>query len=906
VSVRNFEALLNPRSVALIGASNRPASVGAVVMRNLLRAGFEGPVMPVNPKHAAVAGVLAYPDVASLPVAPDLAVVCTPPATLAALVRALVDVGARAVALLTAGLALARDEHGDPLEPRVLQEARRGGMRVLGPNSLGLLVPGIGLNASFAHADPQAGQLAFVSQSGAVCTAALEWARASAVGFSHFVSLGDAADVDAADLLDWLGADPNVRAILLYLESIGRPVDGSILPARKFLSAARAAARNKPVLVLKAGRREEGARAAFSHTGALAGVDDVCDAALCRAGLLRVDRIDELFDAAETLVRSRRLSGDRVAIVSNGGGLAVMATDSLIARGGRLAELAPDTLGRLDSALPATWSHGNPIDLIGDAPGGRYAAALDAVLGDPGVDAVLVLHAPTALASSNDAASAVAAAVRAHEPRPDVFASWLGREGAERAQRTLRAAGIAAYDTPDDAIAALSHLRAHRINQALLRETPASLPAEFAPRPDEARRAIDAALAAGSDRLSEPEAKAVLAAYGIPIVPTRIARDGAEAARLAAEIGFPVALKILSPDVVHKTDVGGVALDLETGAAVLAAAGAMEARLRACAPAARLAGFTVQAMARRPGAFELFAGLGSDAVFGPFVLFGHGGIAVEQIGDRAIALPPLNLNLARELIGRTRVARLLGGFRGVPPVDADALGLALVKLAQVAVDLPEVVELDVNPLLADAKGVLALDARIRIARPTELDRLAIRPYPRELEETTSLRNGRAVELRPIRPEDEPAHRAFFARLSPEDVRFRFFNLVREMPHSQLARYTQIDYDREMAFIATAPGPDGAAETLGVVRVVNSPSREAAEFAIQVRTDQKGQGLGHALLEKMVRYCRSRGIAELVGQVLPDNRAMLELAHALGFKSRFSAEDGTVEVRLALARASGGS
>ena len=917
--MRNLEALLAPRSVAVIGASNRPQRVGTVVMRNLLRGGFAGPVMPVNPKHAAVAGVLAYPDVASLPVAPDLAVICTPPATVPGLVRALGDAGARAAAVLTAGLSQSRDEGGRPLVERVLQEAGRHGLRVLGPNSLGLLVPGIGLNASFAHTDAQPGHLAFVSQSGAVCTTALDWARASAVGFSHFISLGDSADLDAADLLDWLGADPSVRAILLYLESIGRhgPVTpqpagsvaqpaGSVRPARKFLSAARAAARNKPVLVVKAGRYREGARAAFSHSGALAAADDVCDAALRRAGLLRVDRIDELFDAAETLVRSRRLAGDRVAIVSNGGGVAVLATDSVVAHGGRLAELAPDTIARLDAALPPTWSRGNPVDLIGDAPGERYAAALRAVLADPGVDAVLVLHAPTAIASSEEAAAAVAMICREGRPRqpagsvgPDLFASWLGRgDGAERARRTLRDAGIASYDTPDDAIAALSHLLAHRRNQALLLETPPSLPAEFAPRPEQARRVIGSALAAGRERLTEPESKSVLDAFGIPVVATRIARDAEEAEHLALEIGFPVALKILSPDVVHKTDVGGVALDLETRQAVRAAARAMAARLRARSASARLEGFTVQAMARRPAARELFAGLASDPVFGPVVLFGQGGIAVEQIGDRALALPPLNLNLARELVGRTHVAKLLAGYRDVPPADADALALALVQVSQIAIDLPEVVELDVNPLLAGPDGVLALDARIRIQSVAagQADRLAIRPYPRELEESVPLRDGRRVAMRPIRPEDEPAHQSFFARLSPEDVRFRFFNLVRAIPHSQMARYTQIDYDREMAFIATQTGPDGEPETLGVVRAVSDSDGARAEFAIEVRSDLKGQGLGHALLEKMIRYCRGRGIRELVGQVLPDNRAMLELAQSLGFKSRFSPEDGAVEVR----------
>jgi len=908
VSVRNLDVLLRPRSVAVFGASNTPASVGAVVMRNLLRGGFAGPVMPVNPRHQAVAGVLAYPDVKSLPVVPDLAVLATPPATVPGILGALADAGTRAAVVLTAGLGRATDARGRPLLDALDEAVGRRGFRVLGPNCLGLLVPGIGLNASFAHVDALPGDLAFVSQSGAICTAVLDWARESQVGFSCFASVGDTADVDVADLLDWFGADPATRAILLYLESVASQRAGSPRAARKFLSAARAAARNKPVLVLKAGRFAEGALAALSHTGALAGADDVFDAALRRAGMLRVERIDELFDAAETLVRSPRLRGNRMAILSNGGGLAVLATDTLVARGGRVAALAPGTIERLDAVLPPTWSRANPVDLIGDAPGERYEQALAIVLEDPGVDAVLVLHSPTAIASGEDAARAVVRVVRGlgerRPARPSVVTSWIGRTGAEPARRLLREAGIASYDTPDDAISACAHLLAFRRNQELLTETPASLP-ELAPRADEARALIAAALAEGRELLSEPEAKAVLAAYGIPVVATRVARDPEEAVRIANEIGYPVALKILSPDVTHKSDVGGVALDLDAPQGVLRAARHMEERLRSHQPAARLAGYTVQPMVRRPGAVELIAGIASDAIFGPVVLFGQGGTAVEVIGDRAVGLPPLNSNLARDLIARTRVARLLAGWRDHPPADADAVASALVQVAQIAADLPEVVELDVNPLLADARGVLALDARIRVqpAAGAGADRLPIRPYPKELEETIEIEGGTRVLVRPIRPEDEPAHHAFHQRLQPEDVRFRYFNLVREIPHSQMARFTQIDYDREMAFIAVvatdAGGPPAEGETLGDVRTVTDPDNERAEFAIVVRSDEKGRGLGYALLEKMIRYCRARGTREMVGQVLPDNRPMLELAHSLGFQSRFLPEDGAVEVRLPL-------
>ncbi|MEB2344585.1 MAG: bifunctional acetate--CoA ligase family protein/GNAT family N-acetyltransferase [Deltaproteobacteria bacterium] len=901
MSVRNLELLLRPRSIAVVGASNTAGSVGAVVMRNLLRGGFQGPVMPVHPRDQAVAGVLAYPDVKRLPVVPDLAVICTPPAAVPGIVAALADAGTRAAVVLTAGFGSTTDGSGRPLRAALDEAVGRRGFRLLGPNCLGLLVPGIGLDASFAHVGALPGELAFVSQSGAICTAVLDWAREARVGFSCFASVGDTADVDAADLLDWFGADPGTHAILLYLESLPGQQGGAPRAARKFLSAARAAARNKPVLVLKAGRSPASAQAALSHTGRLAGADEVFDAALRRAGMLRVDTIQELFDAAETLVRSPRLRGNRMAIVSNGGGLAVLATDTLVARGGTLAALAPATIERLDAVLPRTWSRANPVDLIGDADGARYERALGIVLEDPGVDVVLALHAPTAIASGEEAARAVARALGGLGARraalPSVVTSWVGH--AEAARRILREAGIASYESPDDAIAACAHLLAFRRNQELLAETPPSLPEDGALPGSDARRVIEAALAEGRELLSEAEAKAVLAAYRVPVVETRVARDAEQAVELAEAIGSPVALKILSPDVTHKSDVGGVALDLEGPGAVRRAAERMAERLRVLAPGAHLTGYTVQAMARRPGALELIAGIASDPIFGPVVLFGQGGTAVEVIADRAMALPPLNASLARELISRTRVSRLLAGWRQHPPADLDALAHALVQVAQIAVDLPEVVELDVNPLLADAAGVLALDARIRVRRAGAAAgaHLAIRPYPREQEETIALRDGAQVLLRPIRPEDEPAHHAFHDQLEPEDIRFRFFNLVRKLPHSQMARFTQIDYDREMAFLALPA--TGAPGTLGVVRTITDPDNEHAEFAIVVRSDQKGRGLGRALLEKMIRYCRARGTGELVGQVLPDNRAMLELAHALGFRSRFLPEDGAVEVRLAL-------
>lgn len=892
MSVRHLDALFNPASIALIGASTQPTSLGLVVMRNLLRGGFQGPIMPVNPKYAAVAGVLAYRDVASLPVTPDLALICTPPESVAELIAELGERGTRAAIVLTAARWASTDLDRSAFQKALLRAARPHTVRILGPNCLGLLIPGVGLNASFSHLDALPGQIAFVSQSGALCTSVLDWARANGIGFSHFVSLGDSIDVDFGDVLDYLGSEPATRAILLYIEAISG--------ARKFMSAARAAARNKPILYIKAGRVAEGLQAAASHTGALGGADDISYAAFRRTGMLRVYEIDELFDAVETLGRARPWVGERLCILTNGGGPGVMATDSLISQGGQLATLSEETIQELDKVLPPTWSRGNPIDIIGDASCERYAAALKVLRQDPGVDALLVMHSPTGIVSGEEAARTVIREVR--DLHRNVLTSWLGAtEPVLRARRLFADAGIPTYETPGQAVRAFLYIVRYRRNQAMLMQTPASTTAEFTPLAQMARLVIEEALSAGRTMLTEPEAKAVLAAYGVPVVETYIVGNTEDAVRVAAKLGLPVALKILSPDVTHKSDVGGVALDLETLKAVEEAAEAMKARLKSLLPTARLAGFTVQKMARRPNAHELLIGVATDPTFGPYLVFGQGGKAVEVINDFALGLPPLNMNLAAELIARTRVAKLLQGYRDLPPADLAALRLTLLQVSQLIIDMPEITELDINPLLADEKGVLALDARIVLtpARDGRSPRLAIRPYPRELEEWTTSTTGRKVLLRPIRPEDEGAHQAFFARLTPEDIRFRFFGLVRQIPHTEMARFTQIDFDREMAFIATAADEKGQPETLGVVRAVADPDQQRSEFAIIVRSDMKGLGLGQMLLEKMIRYCRQRGYREMVGEVLRENRPMLALAHRLGFASRVLPDGGTVEVKLAL-------
>jgi acetyltransferase len=892
MTIRNLDRLLHPASLAVIGASDRPSSVGAVVMKNLADGGFAGTVMPVNPKHDVVAGLRSYADIADLPVAPDLAVICTPPDSVPGIIDALGRRGTRAAIVITAGLTRTKLADGRSLQQAMLDAARPYLLRVLGPNCVGLLVPGIGLNASFAHTGAKDGGIAFVSQSGALCTIVLDWANSQNIGFSHFISLGDAADVDFGDVIDYLAADPHTSAILLYMESVTH--------ARKFLSAARAAARNKPVMAIKAGRTPLAAKAAASHTGALAGADAVFSAAFRRAGIVRVDTIEELFEAAETLARSSALGGDRLAIVTNGGGCGVMAVDAMASGDGKLAALSDATIARLDAVLPATWSRGNPVDIIGDAPSQRYADALRIVLDDDGVDAILVMHAPTAIVPSIEPAKMIIEIARGTK-RP-VFACWLGRAAVGEARKAFADSGIPSFESPDGAIRAFNHMVEYRTTQRNLLQTLVAEEHEFSADRATVRAVIAAVLGDGRDMLTEPESKIVLGAYGVPVVETVTASDADAAVAAAERIGFPVVLKILSPDISHKSDVGGVVLGLETVAAVRAAMDGMLARVRKQKPAARIAGVTVQRMAGGAGTFELIVGATVDSIFGPVILFGHGGTAVELIGDRAIGLPPLNRELAGELIARTRIARLLSGFRDHPGADRPAIERVLVQIAQLMADFSEICELDINPLIADSKGVLALDARVRVAAATSqgADRFAIRPYPQALSEEVSF-GERRILLRPIRPEDEPAHAEFMSHLTPGDLRLRFFGMVREMPHSQLARFTQIDYDREMAFVAIDQTIEGKPQTLGVVRAIADPDNRQAEFAIVVRSDLKGQGLGTILMRKIIDYCRSRGTEEIVGQVMIENTAMRKLAKELGFVEAPSPDSEIVEVRLPMSR-----
>ena len=870
MTVRNLDALFKPKAIALVGASNRPRSVGAVLAHNLFEAGFRGPILTVNPNEQAIRSTLNYRSVAELPITPDLAVISTPPDSIPQLIADLGARGCRAAVVVSAGFGEAGHAAGKELQNRMLAAAKPHLLRIVGPNCLGFISPPFGINASFAHVTPKAGNLAFVTQSGAVATAVLYWATHRNIGFSHVISLGDKADVDFGDLLDYLALDGDTRAILLYIESI--------TDAREFMTAGRIAARSKPIVVVKSGRSEAGAKAAQSHTGALAGSDAVYEAAFARAGMLRVHALRELFEAVGTLAAGLRVSGNRLAILTNGGGIGVLATDAVADHGGRLANLSPQAIEKLDRILPPAWSHGNPVDILGDAGPDRYAGALRVLLEEQDLDAVLVLNCPTGVADSLEGARAIVDTTPAR-PRVPVLTSWLGDSAAAEARRLFAARNLPTYETPDEAVRAFMHLVHYRRNQDLLMETPPSITGE-SPDRAAAARIVNDVLDAGRTVLSEVEAKSVLAAYDIPVVETLVAATPKEAGELAARIGFPVVLKVLSPQITHKSDVGGVRLDLRSLAAVEQAAADIIRAASQKAPAARIEGFTVQAMVRRPGACELIAGIGEDAAFGPMILFGHGGTAVEVIRDRAVGLPPLNMVLAREMIARTRVWSILKGYRDRPAADLEAIAATLIKLSHLLADIAAITELDINPLLADQHGVLALDARIVVSRQ-QRPRMAIRPYPSELEHPVTTRSGRLFRVRPIRPEDEPLIIDMLERSAMEDIRLRFFAPMKQMSHAFIARLTQIDYDREMALVATdaSDKPD----ILGVARIVADPDNENAEYAVMVRSDLKGQGLGYQLMTDILDYARLRGIRHVFGDVLRENTTMLGMAKDLGFR-----------------------
>ncbi|MBV4367845.1 bifunctional acetate--CoA ligase family protein/GNAT family N-acetyltransferase [Erwinia phyllosphaerae] len=877
MSQQGLEALLRPQSIAVIGASPRPERAGYLMMRNLLGGGFSGSVLPVTPKYKAVCGVMAWPDVASLPFAPDLAVICTHSRHNLLLLEALGKCGCKACIILSS--------------PASQREALRAcasqwQIRLLGPNSLGLLAPWQGLNASFSPVPIGKGKLAFISQSAAVSNTILDWAQQRQLGFSWFIALGDSLDIDVDDLLDFLARDGKTSAILLCLEQLS--------DARRFVSAARSAARNKPVLVIKSGRSHQARQ--LLGTG---GLDGAWDAAIQRAGLLRVQDTHELFSAVETLSYMRPLRGERLMIISNGAAPAALALDALDARGGKLATLSEDLRATLQSLLPEEIRVGNPLDLKDDATVERYHQAVSLLLASHDIDALLVIYAPSAVAPATLTAQRVIDAVADH-PRGKQIAlltNWCGEFSAPEARRYFSEAGIPTYRTPEGATTAFMHMVAYRRNQKQLRETPA-LPADLALNTAEAHQLIRQALEQGITTLDTHEVHGILQAYGLITLPTWIASDSAEAVQIASQAGYPVALKLRSPDVAHKSDVQGVMLYLRSASEVQQAAEAIIDRVKRTLPQARIDGLLVQSMANRAGAQELRIVVEHDPVFGPVIMLGEGGTEWLTEQQAAMALPPLNMALARYLIiqaiknGKIRSRGSLSGL------DIAGLSQVLVQVSNLIVDCPEIVRLDIHPLLAAGETFSLLDVTMQLAafHGDPEARLAIRPYPHHLEETVKLKSGESLLFRPILPEDEPLLRQFITRVTKEDLYYRYFSEINEFTHDDLANMTQIDYDREMAIVAVRPQQQ---EIVGVTRAISDADNADAEFSVLVRSDLKGQGLGRELLEKMIDYARQHGLQQLNGITMPGNRGMIALARKLGFSVNIQLEDGIVTLSLAL-------
>ena len=884
-----LEKFFQPESVAVIGASREKGKVGHDVLRNLIEHGFKGDIYPINPKAGEILGLKCFASVRDVPGNVDLAVVVVPARFAPDVVKECGEKKVPALIVITAGFKETGRE-GAEIERRMVETARENDIRIVGPNCLGLINTAANLNASFADGMPSRGSIAFLSQSGAFGTAILDWAEGQRVGFSLVASIGDAADVDFGDVLDFLALDPETRSILLYVEGIRH--------ARRFMSGLRAAARMKPVVVIKAGRHAEGSRAAMSHTGALVGADDVFDAALERAGVVRARTVQQLFSAARMLSGGVRVRGNRLAIVTNAGGPGVMATDRAVELDTVIAALGPGTLKKLDAALPAAWSHGNPVDILGDADPGRYQAALAACLEDDEVDGVLVMLTPQAMTDPEAAAEVV---IGAENPRnKPLLACWMGGQFVEPARSRFSEAGVPHFATPEASVEAFSYLAAYERNQRLLLQVPGPLSDRSDADVESARMIIDGALAEGRRMLGSMEAKAVLAAFHIPVTQTVLARNPGEALVAASTLGYPIAMKIASPDITHKSDVGGVRLNIAGPELVRRHFTEMTRIAKEKRPDAQIEGVTLERMYTGDYGRELMVGALHDPVFGPVISFGSGGVSVEVLQDRAVALPPLNETIIRNMIGRTRVAKLLRGFRHMPPVDAVALERVLLRISEMVCELPQIRELDINPLIIDEQGLAAVDARIAVDFPaTEADpyaHMAIHPYPAGLSQSWHLADGMPVTVRPIRPEDAGIEQAFVRGLSERTRYFRFMQAVHELTPAMLVRFTQIDYDREMAFIAVVEDEPGNEQQVAVVRYTTNPDQRSCEFALVVADKWQGLGIGTHMMQSLMQVARARGLRLMEGEVLSDNANMLALMRRLNFTIRTRpGDDGVVWV-----------
>ncbi len=886
-----LDAIFHPRSVAVIGATEKEGSVGRTILWNLLSSPFGGTVYPVNPTRPAILGVKAYPSIGAIGEPVDLAVIVTPAGTAPGLVEECGQAGVRGVIIISAGFKEV-GEAGVELERQVLAAARRHGIRVVGPNCLGIMNPVGSFNATFAAGIAKPGRVGFISQSGALLTAILDWAAFEDVGFSAIVSLGSMLDVGWGDVIDYLGDDPNTDSIVIYMETIG--------DARAFLSAAREVALTKPIIVIKPGRTAQAAKAAASHTGSLTGSDDVLDAAFRRAGVLRVNSISELFMVSEILAKQPRPSGRRLSIVTNAGGPGVIATDALIGGGGELTDLTPETMERLNAVLPAVWSHNNPIDIIGDAPPDRYAKALEVAAADPATDGLLVILTPQAMTDPTATAKALIKHARI-EGKP-VLASWMGGEEVDEGAAILREAGIPTFAYPDTACVLFNHLWRYAENLRALYETPA-LP--VAPERGEFREGVDRIIAdvsaEGRTLLTEYESKRVLAAYGIPITDTELATTPDEAVAAADDIGYPVVAKLLSRTVTHKTDVGGVVLNLTTADAVRGAFETIREAVTAKVGAEHFEGVTIQPMINWSG-YELIVGSSPDPQFGPVLLFGMGGQLVEVFRDRALALPPLNTTLARRLIEQTKIATALRGVRGRRPIDLDVLAALLVRFSELVAEQPRIAEIDINPLLASPERIIALDARV-VLHPAsvpdaDLPRLAVRPYPHDYERDYITADGVPFVVRPIRPEDEPALARYHAALSSRTVQARYgtdMALADRTAHERLTRICFVDYDREIALIAETPTAEGAV-IAGIARLSRIHATNDKALTLVVADAWQRRGIGAQLVKSAIAVGRKEGVSRVIARLSPDNLPMRELLAAHGFA--FEERDGLLLASIA--------
>ena len=886
MSQHHLKPLFAPKSVAVFGASDRADSVGQIVFQNMLQSGYQGALYPVNPKHMKIQGVKAFASLAQIEEPVELAVIATPASTVPDIIEQCGKHQVRAAVIITAGFG-ETGEAGKVLERQVLETAQHYGVRLIGPNCLGVMRPDIGLNATFNKGSANVGNLAFVSQSGALCTAILDWAQTNDVGFSSVVSLGSSLDVDFGEILDYLISDTKTQSILLYIEGIR--------DARSFMSGIRAAARIKPVILVKVGRHAVASRAAMSHTASLVGSDDAFDAAVRRAGVVRVQTITQLFSAAKALSCGFHPTGNRLAIVTNGGGPGVMATDCAADLGLEMAELSSETLEKLNQALPATWSHGNPVDIIGDAQADRYQHAVQACMEDPGVDGVLTILTPQAMTRPLEAANAVIELSNRYS-KP-FLACWMGGAQVDSSRAAFNRARKPSFRTPEPAVEVFSYLSAYYQNQKLLMQMPGPLSHHLEPDVEGARMVIEGALQERRKILSEMESKALLSAFHIPVAQTLVAHSPNEALLIAQQLGFPVAMKVNSPDITHKTDAGGVMLNLANAQAVRAAYHEIIENLQRNRPEARIDGISIEPMIVKPNGRELMVGVTNDPIFGPLITFGAGGTTVEVMGDRSVTLPPLNAFLVKDLIQGTHVAKMLGAFRHMPPADIEALESVLLRVSEMVCELPMLMEMDINPLILDESGVLAADARVVVElRQPSADRyahMAIYPYPTHLVTNWQLADGTDLVIRPIRPEDAGIEQAFVRNLSEEARYFRFMNSVQELSEAMLVRFTQIDYSREMALVAVAE-ESGQEVELGVTRFAINPDGESCDFALVIADRMRGKGLGNKLMTALMDAARSKGLKVMEGEVLKSNTSMLKLMQRLNFSIEASADDDSVK------------